>query len=272
MVFANLTYEDRLAFFDLMDEYFAARPNLFSKGAPASSNNTPAGVAASHVQSFAAKNPGMTGNMISSGIQHQAAANPQSKSSAFLSNAKVSGALGRFGAGALGSGAAPPPASSSSSPPPPPPAQGAKQRAQGVSGLVSGKSFGHLDTSSKMGAMKTMFKDPNAAPAPYVPPPQPAPSPNGSFPKPKTNLPPPPTRRVAPSTPAYEEPEVEQEEEGGDYAEAMYDFASSEPGDLPLKAKQVVLILEKVSDDWWKGRDPKSGKEGLVPSAYLKEI
>ena len=131
-----------------MDEYFAARPNLFSNGAASAPNSTPAGMAASHVQSFAAKNQALTGNIISSGIQHQAAANPQSKSSAFLSNSKVSGALGRFGAGALGSGAAPPPPSSSSSPPLPP-AQGAKLRAQGVSGLVSGKSFGHLDTSSE---------------------------------------------------------------------------------------------------------------------------
>lgn len=142
-----------------MDEYFAARPNLFSNGAsPASAAGpTAAGMAGAAASSFARAHPEATGNAISAGIRNQAAANPQSKWSGALSNPKVSGALGKMGASHLASGGGGAPAASSA-PPPPAPASSLKQRAQGVSGLVSGKSFGHMDTGSKMGAMKTMFK------------------------------------------------------------------------------------------------------------------
>jgi hypothetical protein len=39
---------------------------------------------------------------------------------------------------------------------------------------------------------------------------------------------------------------VPEPEDEGDLAEAMYEFKSAEDGDLPLRAKQVVVILEKV--------------------------
>lgn len=65
----------------------------------------------------------------------------------------------------------------------------------------------------------------------------------GAGPRRTNNLPPPPVRRVTASPPAPSVPEPEDE---GDLAEAMYEFKSAEDGDLPLRAKQVVVILEKV--------------------------
>lgn len=33
-----------------------------------------------------------------------------------------------------------------------------------------------------------------------------------------------------------------------------------------------MILASKVSADWWKARSRETGQEGLVPSAYLKEI
>jgi abl interactor 2 len=63
--------------------------------------------------------------------------------------------------------------------------------------------------------------------------------------------------------------EPEEEETHGEWAEALYDYSSTvsvikfsrkassfnyrvqEPGDLPLKADQRVLVTDKTSDDWY---------------------
>jgi hypothetical protein len=90
------------------------------------------------MQSFAAKNPAMTASIISSGLSHQAAANPNSKWSALASNPKVAGALGRVGASGLAVGAAQPAngaagGSAKAAPPPPPAKRG------DAAGLMSSK-------------------------------------------------------------------------------------------------------------------------------------
>lgn len=80
-------------------------------------------------------------------------------------------------------------------------------------------------------------------------------------------LPPPPTRTAAARAPS---PEAEQEE--GPLAEAIYAFSSNEAGDLSVREKEVVIIVTKTSDDWWTCRNRQTGQEGLVPSAYMKEL
>jgi hypothetical protein len=89
-------------------------------------------------------------------------------------------------------------------------------------------------------------------------------------------LPPPPVRRVSPAAPVTE-PEPTEEEEAGEWAEALYDYTSEvgpsssfylflhlervtgcadslrslqEAGDLHLQAGERVLVTEKTSSDW----------------------
>lgn len=66
-----------------------------------------------------------------------------------------------MGAAGLASGAttsAPAGAGVNGAAPPPPPSQAAKAPRGTLGGLQSARTFGHVDTSSKLGAMKTMFK------------------------------------------------------------------------------------------------------------------
>lgn len=83
-----------------------------------------------------------------------------------------------------------------------------------------------------------------------------------------SGLPPPPTRTVAAARASSPEPE----EDEGPVAEAMYAFSSNEAGDLSVREKEVVAVITKTSDDWWTCRNRQTGQEGLVPSAYLKEL
>ncbi|KAL8279335.1 hypothetical protein RQP46_008372 [Phenoliferia psychrophenolica] len=50
-------------------------------------------------------------------------------------------------------------------------------------------------------------------------------------------------------------------------ATASYDYAGAEAEDLSFSEGELITVLEKVSDDWWKGE--LRGKSGLFPSAYV---
>ncbi|WVQ97431.1 hypothetical protein IAU59_004544 [Kwoniella sp. CBS 9459] len=152
-----------------------------------------------------------------------------------------------------------------------PPAPPAKKG--GVAGLMSGRSFGHVDTSSKMSAFTSMWKDPQKVQAPVVEHHQaPALSTRSS------GLPPPIRRDVSGSrSPAAVEvvqTEVVTETLNGGavgQAQALYDYQGSDSGDLGIQTSQIVNIIEKTSADWWTCEDG-NGTRGLVPSNYLKEL
>ncbi|CDZ97508.1 Tyrosine kinases [Phaffia rhodozyma] len=266
-MFANISHADKLAVFALLDEYFESRPHLAPQQPSTTSQsvNVPipsrsqisSGLTAVQSHLNRSSGPVSSSTTTSTTTTTNGASSPWASA---LSNKHVQGMVGK----ALGSSPSSPAATSSNAKsPPPPPAQSSKTRAAGSAGLVQSKTFGHVDTSSGLGAFKTMFKDPQAAPKPYEPPARTSPA---------SSLPPPPTRRVIQPEPEPEqEPEAESDQDG-DYAEALYDFAGNEPGDLPLQRKQVVLVLEKTSPDWWKARDAQTGQEGLIPAAYVKEI
>lgn len=55
-------------------------------------------------------------------------------------------------------------------------------------------------------------------------------------------------------------------------AEAMWAFSGSEAGDLSFAAGDVVEVIEKVKDDWWRGRVVGQSEVGLFPSSYVKEM
>lgn len=48
----------------------------------------------------------------------------------------------------------------------------------------------------------------------------------------------------------------------GGKVEALYDYVAQDPTDLALVKGDQIDIIEKLNNDWWKGRGP-SGKEGI---------
>ncbi|WWC86280.1 uncharacterized protein L201_001153 [Kwoniella dendrophila CBS 6074] len=134
----------------------------------------------------------------------------------------------------------------------------------GVAGLVSSRSFGHVDTSSKMSAFTSMWKDPQKVKEPTVDH-HIAPALSNKH----TALPP-PIRRDGSGTSARS-PAVEEEAVGVPQAQALYDYAGADTTDLGVQANQIVNIIEKTSADWWTCEDG-NGTRGLVPANYLKEL
>ncbi|KAG0639356.1 SH3 domain-containing protein [Tuber brumale] len=55
-------------------------------------------------------------------------------------------------------------------------------------------------------------------------------------------------------------------------ATAEWAFTGTEKGDLSFGAGDTIEVLEKIKDDWWKGRVAGgNGEIGLFPSSYVKE-
>ncbi|KAA8906730.1 hypothetical protein FN846DRAFT_711102 [Sphaerosporella brunnea] len=54
-------------------------------------------------------------------------------------------------------------------------------------------------------------------------------------------------------------------------AEALWAFNGSEAGDLSFAAGDTIEVVEKIKDDWWRGRVLGSTEIGLFPSSYVKE-
>ncbi|WVW82329.1 hypothetical protein I302_104336 [Kwoniella bestiolae CBS 10118] len=287
MVFANLTYE---AFFTLLDEYFESRPHLapsssssngpslatLTKLIPPSRSPNPPTPSSPHspVSTTAGGNGGeqqdMAQRFISSSIK-LGTKGTKSGIGAISKNKDAMDLLGKVGAAGVVRGAdkrlnSPPPVDGGatieevtvvSKPAAPPSKKG------GVAGLVSGRSFGHVDTSSKMSAFTSMWKDPQKAQPPTVEHHMPPALSN------KHTSMPPPIRRDGSGTsarsPAHEV-EVQQPQ-----AQALYDYAGSDTTDLNVQANQIVNLIEKTSADWWTCEDG-NGTRGLVPATYLKEL
>ncbi|RDB19577.1 LAS seventeen-binding protein 1 [Hypsizygus marmoreus] len=274
MVFANLQSHEKDAFFSLLDEYFASRPDVFANVGGglhhADAGSSSGGAAASAVHRALASNPEATSKLFSAGLKHGVPKSSPYASAA--SDPEVNSAAGRFAAAsfafsAKNSGAAPPPQRS-----PPPVAE----KPPGHGGLVSSRKFGDVDTTSTKNMFGSLYssntkKNANSSP-PLVPP---------AFAPKKSAFAPPPVRRAGstvadspppapappPPPPQRHQPPPEEEEEG-EWAEALYDYDSQESGDLNIKADQRVLVTERTSDDWWTG--VFNGQKGLFPASYVK--
>jgi len=59
------------------------------------------------------------------------------------------------------------------------------------------------------------------------------------------------------------------EEESSRPAHARYSFDGTGEGELPLSAGMEVEVLDDRDAAWWYARDARTGKEGVVPAAYL---
>ncbi|KAG8743683.1 hypothetical protein FRC10_011556 [Ceratobasidium sp. 414] len=204
-MFSRLTDEDKQAFFELLDEYFASRPHLFPQGAAHADNplmSPPVGAAAGAVHRTMASNPQATASMISAGLMGI----PKTSQYGAASNPAVANAAGRFAASSIASSYGTGTPAQAKSPPAPPkrniggndePPNTDRSAPSGGLGGLSGlsKRFGEVDTSSVRSAI-TSFRSGKPAPAPAsatLPP---------AFSGPKRNFAPPPARRVPASVPS----------------------------------------------------------------------
>ena len=63
---------------------------------------------------------------------------------------------------------------------------------------------------------------------------------------------------AAPSTP----------EATHDTATVLFEFPAQAEGDLALRPGETVIVLERMSDEWWRGRVGAS--EGIFPAAFVQ--
>jgi len=249
MVFSNLPAHEKDAFFSILDEYFESRPHLLA-GSLDTATAT-GGAAASAVHRALASNPEATSKLISAGLKQGV---PKSSPyAAAAHNEDINSSVGRVAAASVAFSA--PPARSR----PAPTTDPVPDR-----NLVGNRKFGDVDTSSAKGfysSLRNSTANKNkAAPPPVVPSASAGAGRKGAYA-------PPPSRRLVAEPPSEEE-EAEEAGAGGEWAEALYEYSSSDPGDLQLQARQRVLVVERTSDDWWSGE--LDGRRGLFPASYVK--
>ncbi|KAI1785340.1 SH3-domain-containing protein [Ganoderma leucocontextum] len=278
MVFARLTPQDKDAFFSLLDEYFASRPELFGNGGSGAMNGTRAAATSVAYQALSAA-PAVAAPVVNGWKRPQpsAAADTPSEESVPMAG-RVAAAAAMLRAANGGPAAATTPTQNGFPKPPPRrvPSSGSEEvalAASEASKFVQGRKFGDVDMSSG----KNMFTSirgstaaKNAAPAQVAPPQPPAFKRNSSF------APPPkrgssagaPAPAASPTPPPALPRRQPTQEEAGEWAEALYPYTSDDPGDLDLEEGVRVFVVEKTSDDWWTGEI--DGRRGLIPAAYVQ--
>jgi len=54
------------------------------------------------------------------------------------------------------------------------------------------------------------------------------------------------------------------------YATSLYPYNATDAGDLSLAANDRVAVLEYMNAEWWKGRNERTGQEGIFPRSYVR--
>ncbi|CAN9082580.1 unnamed protein product [Alternaria alternata] len=55
------------------------------------------------------------------------------------------------------------------------------------------------------------------------------------------------------------------------YASAMYQYNAQDAGDLALMPNDKVQVTEYMNNEWWKGRNERTGMEGIFPASYVRK-
>lgn len=277
-----MTPQDKDAFFSLLDEYFASRPELFGNGGGGATNGIVTRAAAtSAVHQALSAAPALAAPAVNGWKRPQAspAADTPAEESAPMAG-RVAAAAAMLRAANAGPAIGSTPAQNGF--PRPPPRRVASNGSDEVASaaseagkFVQGRKFGDVDMSSG----KNMFTSirgstaaKNAAPAQVAPPQPPAFSRNAGFaPPPKrTSSAGAPAPAASPTPPPALPRRQPTQEEAGEWAEALYPYTSDDPGDLDLEEGDRVFVIEKTSDDWWTGEI--DGRRGLIPAAYVKSL
>jgi len=66
---------------------------------------------------------------------------------------------------------------------------------------------------------------------------------------------------------------LEGAEDGLPRAIALYEFAGTEPGDLPFRKGDVIVVTKAAkTDEWWTGKNSKSGATGIFPANHVELV
>ncbi|KAL1968265.1 hypothetical protein VTN77DRAFT_2100 [Rasamsonia byssochlamydoides] len=52
-------------------------------------------------------------------------------------------------------------------------------------------------------------------------------------------------------------------------ASALYAYTPTDAGDLALQPHDRIQVLEHMNNDWWRGRNERTGLEGIFPRSYV---
>ncbi|KAJ5289110.1 hypothetical protein N7478_002140 [Penicillium angulare] len=55
-------------------------------------------------------------------------------------------------------------------------------------------------------------------------------------------------------------------------ASALYAYTPTDAGDLALQPNDRIQVTEHMNDDWWRGRNERTGLEGIFPRSYVNLI
>jgi len=53
---------------------------------------------------------------------------------------------------------------------------------------------------------------------------------------------------------------------------ALYAYAPTDAGDLALQPNDRIQVTEHMNNDWWRGRNERTGLEGIFPRSYVNVI
>ncbi|KAK6191104.1 hypothetical protein SNE40_002849 [Patella caerulea] len=56
----------------------------------------------------------------------------------------------------------------------------------------------------------------------------------------------------------------------GNYVKAVFDFETSQAGEICIKTGQIILVTNVVDDNWVCGK--LDGKEGNIPTNFVEKI
>ncbi|PSN73447.1 SH3-domain-containing protein [Corynespora cassiicola Philippines] len=54
------------------------------------------------------------------------------------------------------------------------------------------------------------------------------------------------------------------------YANALYQYNAQDAGDLALMPNDKITVTEYMNNEWWKGRNERTGQEGIFPASYVR--
>lgn len=54
------------------------------------------------------------------------------------------------------------------------------------------------------------------------------------------------------------------------HAIAMYQYNAQDAGDLALMPNDNIVVTEYMNNEWWKGRNERTGHEGIFPASYVR--
>ncbi|KAF2643607.1 SH3 domain-containing protein [Massarina eburnea CBS 473.64] len=54
------------------------------------------------------------------------------------------------------------------------------------------------------------------------------------------------------------------------HATAMYQYNAQDAGDLALLPNDKIVVAEYMNNEWWKGRNERTGHEGIFPASYVR--